>query len=279
MYKTLADILSEPLHESFLVPGYKTGYPSLDHGLGGILNSDLVLLPARPGIYGNNLLHNLAMGFSRHYPLLFISTTKNARAVAWELKSVLLRNDQFAEYDEETMNDLDRLAANIFIEAGTRFLADIDRVIGMFRLENKGEAVVMIDNLNGIFLSKEIRTGPKEQEERDVAVNLEMLTLKYNLPVIILAKVKSTDPIHPGDPPALCDAEHLTGLNCPFDKIIGVNQPDNNGVETDENGKPIENKLLLRVLKNNNGMCGIIRLNISLSNRFRLTDEIQSRFE
>jgi hypothetical protein len=44
MFKSLADILSEPLHESFLVPGYKIDYPSLDYSLGGILDSDLVLV-------------------------------------------------------------------------------------------------------------------------------------------------------------------------------------------------------------------------------------------
>jgi len=279
MYKSLTTILSEPVHESYIIPGYQTGYPSLDYSLGGIMNSDLVLVAARPGIYGNNLLYNLAMGFSSHYPVLFLSTTKSALAVASELKVVLLRNDVLPEYDDETMNDLDQLAASIFIEADTRFLADINKIIGLFRSMNKEEAIVIIDNLNGIFLSKEVRTGPKKQEEQDIAVNLKMMTLKFNLPVFILTKVKSTEPGHPEYPPSLCDADHLTGLNCPFDKIIGVDWPDHNGVEIDENGKPIENKLLLRVLKNNNGKCGNIRLNISLNNRFRLMDEIQNQFE
>ncbi len=168
---------------------------------------------------------------------MFITTTKRATSVAGELKAVLLRDDLNPEYDDEMMNDLDQLAASIFIEAGTRFLADIDQIIGLFRSKNKEEAIVIIDNLNGIFLSKELRTGSKKQEEQDIAVNLKMMTLKFNLPVFILTKVKSTDPGHPENPPALCDADHLTGLNCPFDKIIGIDYLDNNGVELDDNGE------------------------------------------
>jgi hypothetical protein len=69
------------------------------------------------------------------------------------------------------------------------------------------------------------------------------------------------------------------GLNCPFNKIIGVHRHEYYRIETDEKGASTEGKFFLHVLRSNGGTSGIVRLSINISNRFRLTDEIQNKFE
>ena len=81
MIQSLTNILANPTPLSFIVPGYKTGYPSLDDLLGGILTSDLVLIASKTGNWGSNLMLNLAIGLSRRYRVLLIHTTKNAAVV------------------------------------------------------------------------------------------------------------------------------------------------------------------------------------------------------
>ncbi|MCX6265734.1 MAG: hypothetical protein NTW16_00015 [Bacteroidetes bacterium] len=82
------------------------------------------------------------------------------------------------------------MAASIFIEDDARFLEEVDKTISMFQLQSGEDAIILIDQINNIFLSKEIRTYSRDQEEKDIAVNLKMLTLKYHVPVLLLARVK-----------------------------------------------------------------------------------------
>ena len=278
MIQSLTNILGDPTPFSYQIPGYKTGYPSLDDILGGISTSDLVLLASKTGNWGSNLMLNLAIGFSRRYRVLLIHTTKNAAVVAGELRAVLLPKDGIPENDEQSLDELNRLAANIFIEDGARFLEEVDQSISTFQSQFGEDAIVLIDQLNSIFLSKEIRTYSRGQEEREISVNLKMLTMKYHLPVLLLSRINSFEPANEKDPPAFRDLEHLLGINCPFNKIIGVHRPEYYQIETDEKGASTDDKVFLHILRNNSGIRCIIGLNISVSNRFLLTDESQHQF-
>ncbi len=279
MIQSLTNILGDPTPFSYQIPGYKTGFPLLDDLLGGISTSDLVLLASKTGNWGSNLMLNLTIGLSRRYPVLLIHTTKNAAVVAGELRSVLLPDDSIPENDEQMLDELSHFAANIFIEDEVNFLEEIDESVDAFRSQHPDDAIIVIDQLNSIFLSKEIRTCSRGQEEREISVKLKMLTLKYHLPIFLLTRIKTDEPSHEKDPPAFIDLEHLLGLNCPFNKIIGIHRPEYYRIETDEKGVSTEDKLFLHILRNNSRMRGIIRLNISVSNRFLFTDAVQTKIE
>lgn len=279
MIQSLTNILANPTPLSYIVPGYKTGYPSLDELLGGISASDLVLFTAKTGNWGSNLMLNLAIGLSRRYRVLLIPATKTASVVAGELKAVLLHDDGIPENDEPMMDELNHLAANIFIDDEARFIEEIDVSISRFQSQSGEDAIILIDQINNLFLSKEIRIYSRDQEEKDTAVNLKMLTLKYHVPIVVLARIKSSEAIHEKDPPTFLDIKHLLGINCPFNKIIGVHRPEYYRIEPDEKGESTENKLFLHILHNDIGKRGVIRLVISELNRFRLTDEMQNQFE
>ena len=221
---------------------------------------------------------NLAIGLSRQYPVLLIHTMKKAPVVARELRSALLPDDSIPENDEQTLDELSHLAANIFIEDEARFMEEIDLSISTFQSQSGEDAIILIDQINNIFLSKEIRTYSRDQEEKDIAANLKMLTMKYHLPILLHARIKTSELSHENDPPTFRDFEHLLVLNCPFNKIIGVHRPEYYRIETDEKGVSTEDKLFLYILRNNSGMRGIIRFNISVSNRFLLTDERINQF-
>lgn len=279
MIQSLTNILANPAPLSFIVPGYKTDYPSLDELLGGISTSDLVLLASKTGNWGSNLMLNLAIGLSRQYRVLLIHATKNAQVVARELRSVILPDDGIPKIDEPILDELNQLANNIFIDDESLFMEEIDLSISTFQSQSGEDAIILIDQINNIFLSKEIRTYSRGQEEKDIAVNLKMLTLKYHVPILLLARIKSSEAIHEKNPPTFLDIKHLLGINCPFNKIIGVHRPEYYRIETDEKGEPTEGKLFLEILENGHGRIGVIGLAIDKSNRFRLTDEIQNQFE
>ncbi|MCX6265733.1 MAG: hypothetical protein NTW16_00010 [Bacteroidetes bacterium] len=108
MIQSLTNILGDPTPFSYQIPGYKTGYPSLDDLLGGISTSGLLLLASKTGNWGSNLMLNLAIGLSKRYRVLLIQTTKNAAVVAGELRSVLLPEDGTPENDEQLLDELNQ---------------------------------------------------------------------------------------------------------------------------------------------------------------------------
>ena len=234
MFKSLMTILHEPARVSYLIPGYKTGYPTLDAGLGGISDSELVLIAAKTGNRSSNFMLNLAVGLSHRYHVLLINTVQGASAVARELKSVLLPSNETNENYADAMYELNRLAANIFIEVSARFMEEIDQSIARFRAEYPADAIVLIDDLNNIFLSKEIRTHRRSVEDEEIVANLKMLTLKYVMPVLLLSKIASSEPLQKNDAPSLCDLDHLMELGYPINKIIGVDLCGDNWITTDE---------------------------------------------
>ncbi|MEI7895391.1 MAG: DnaB-like helicase C-terminal domain-containing protein [bacterium] len=279
MFLSLTTILGEPANVSYEIQGYKTGYSSIDQSIGGISGSDLVLIASKKGNCGNLLMLNLGVGLSKRYHVLIITPIKSPFAVAKDLRSVLLPCDGQRVNDDELLNELNNLAINIFIENNVHFLEEIDNAIARFHSEYPDDSIILIDQLNSIFLSKEIRTYSRSQEEREISVNLKMLTLKYNTPILLLASVKSPEPDHEKDPPAFEDLDHLIGLTCPFNKIIGIHRPEYYLIELDEKGISTEGKLFLNVLRNENGIRGYIRLNFDKSNRFLLTDETHIQFD
>ena len=271
MYKSLTTILNEVAHQSFSISGYKTGYPSLDSILGDISASDLVLITAKVGNWSSMLMLNLVVEMSSRNHLLLINTVKTAQAVAREIKSVLLPENESGDTDEDALNDLNRLASNIFIEENSCFLAEIEQAISSFRSDFPVDGIVLIDDLNNIFISKQIITYPRSQVECDIAMNLKMLTLKYNIPVFLLSKIGSPDPVKRKDPPALSDLDHLIRLNCPFNKIIGVHLSADKMTVLNERDST-ETGLTLDILRNDQGPGGKVWLALGENNRFRLMD-------
>lgn len=270
MYKSLTSIFEEQPEPSFQIQGFKTGYRSLDHTLDGIKESDLVLLIAKVGNHGSIFLENIAAGLSRQYHVLLINTEKKAFAVATELKTILMSKVDIDHDQDESSDNLNQMAKNLFTEDKARFLIDIDKTIEKFKAEYPEDSIVLIDNLHGLFLSKDVRTNTRQQEEYEISQNLKMMTLKHNIPIILYSRIKSIDPLRKSEPPSIADIEHLIGLNCHFDKILGSHRTDYKMIDfdSDEGSTPYE--LNLQVLRNGDRKSDIVKLNISDSNRFSI---------
>ena len=273
MYKSITTIFEEKPEPSFQIQGFKTGYRSLDYVLDGIKESDLVLLIAKVGNHGSIFLENLATGLSRQYHVLIINSGKSAFAVATELKTILMSKVEIDHEQNESSDELNQMAKNLFIEDKVRFLIDIDRTIEKFKAENPEESIVLVDNFHGLFLSKEVRTCTRQLEEYDISQNLKMLTLKHNIPIILYSRIKSIDPLRKSEPPSIADIEYLMGLNCQFDKILGVQRSEYNMIDFDSTEGSTPYELHVHVLRNGDRKQAVVKLNISDSNRFSVFDK------
>ena len=270
MYKSLTSIFEDNSEPSFQIQGFKTGYRSLDYALDGIKESDLVLLIAKVANFGSIFLENLAVGLSLQYHVLILNTEKSSLSVATELKAILKTKLDADQDPDESTDELDQMAKNLFIEDKVRFLNEIDRTIEKFKTDHPEDSIVLIDSFHGLFLSKEVRTYTRQQEEYEISQNLKMLTLKHNIPIILYSRIKAIDPLKNSDPPSIVDIEHLMGLHCHFDKILGAHRSENNMVDLDSDKGSTPYELQVEVLKNGDRKQEMVKLNISDSNRFSI---------
>jgi len=273
MYKSLTTIFEKKPEPSFQIQGFRTGYRSLDYVLDGIKESDLVLLIATIGNHGSIFLENLAAGLSLQYHVLIINTEKSSLAVATELKTILMTKVDIGRDQDESSDELNQMAKNLFVEDNARFIEDIDKTIESFKTEHPEDSIVLIDNLHGLFLSKEVRTYTRHQEEYEISQNLKMLTLKHKVPIILYSRIKSKDHLRKTEPPSITDIEHLMGLHCHFDKILGVQRSEYNMIEFDSAEGSTSYELHVQVLRNGDGKREIVKLNISDSNRFSIFEK------
>lgn len=274
MYKSLTSIFEDKPEPSFQILGFKTGYRSLDYALEGIKESDLLLLIAKVANFGSIFLENLAVGLSLHYHVLIINTEKSSLSVATELKAILKTKLDADQDPDESSDELDQMAKSLFVDDNARFIEDIDRTIEKFKTDHPEDSIVLIDNLNGLFLSREVRTYTRQQEEYEISQNLKMLTQKHAIPIILYSRIKSLDPLRKTESPSIADIEHLMGLHCHFDKILGTHRSEYNMIDFDSDKGSTPYELHILVLRNGDRKQEMIKLNISDSNRFSIFERV-----
>jgi replicative DNA helicase len=270
MYKSLRELLEETEIYSSADTSYKTGYEQLDERIGGVQNSDLVLVSAKEGNYGSVFMQNLAVGLSKSIPVLYFSCERPGSFCVRQFKSIL---DSKSSNERKQVNlaGIDGHEDKLFIEDSVRFLEDLDSMISRFKANAGIDAIVLIDNLNSLFLTKEIHSFSREKEEFEISVRLKMLTLKHQLPILVFHRIKSANNADEANVPAPVDYEHLEGDSLQFDAILALHRPEYYKIDADLEGNSTENKLNVHIQRAHNGHRSVCALNISRENRFLLT--------
>ncbi len=261
MYRTITDALLERPAESWLLPGLSTGFAPLDRALGGILPGDLILVAARQGNYGQIFTENLAAGLARKCPVLYLATDRKAHVVASELQSVLLPATEEEQHDDELLDRLNRNARNLYIDEAV-FQDEIAHSVEEFRAAFPGDAAVVVDTLNGLLLTNDPVTFPREAEESRIADNLKRLALKFQVPVILYKRL---------GPESNTDLMHLAVWGERFERVVGVSRPGNYRNVTESAEIATENLLSVEILKPGPDILNPIMFNIHPENRFRIS--------
>ncbi|HAG13677.1 MAG TPA: replicative DNA helicase [Ruminococcus sp.] len=185
--------LAGPDREQYL--GAKTGFPDLDAVTGGMTNSDLVILAARPGMGKTSFALNLATNVTR----------RSGRTVAIyslemsmeQLASRMLSTEALVDSHKLRTGRLDtkewgRLAAGADVLAGMNiFLSEATGITvsqmkaQLRRVKNLG--MVVIDYL-------QLMDAPLKSENRvlvisDITRNLKLMAKELNVPVLLLSQL------------------------------------------------------------------------------------------
>ena len=191
-YKHLGDI-SGPDREKYV--GAKTGFSRLDAVTGGMNNSDLVILAARPGMGKTSFALNLASNVTRHtgrtvaiYSLEMSMEQLVSRMLSTEalVDSHKLRTGRLEPKEwGRIANSADVLSGmNIYLSEATGITVSQMKA-QLRRVKNLG--MVVIDYL-------QLMDAPLKSENRvlvisDITRNLKLMAKELNVPVLLLSQL------------------------------------------------------------------------------------------
>lgn len=222
-YKHLGDI-SGPDREKFV--GAKTGFPELDAITGGMNNSDLVILAARPGMGKTSLALNLATNVTRRsgrtvaiYSLEMSMEQLVSRMLSTEalVDSHKLRTGRLDTKEwGRIANSADVLSSmNIFLSEATGITVSQMKA-QLRRIKNLG--MVVIDYL-------QLMDAPMKSDNRvlvisEITRSLKLMAKELDIPVLLLSQLNRGVEGRPDKHPMLSDLRESGSIEQDADIIM-----------------------------------------------------------
>ncbi len=217
------------------VRGVPTGFKQLDDLLGGLQNSDLIILAARPSIGKTTLAldiarhaataHNVPVGiFSLEMSAQQLTTrmlSSDSRVDAWHLRTGRLSSD---EQFSKIRDSLDKLAkAPIFIDdqAGNSIVRM--KAIARRLKSEQGLGLIVVDYLQLMTTSKNYDSMVNQVTE--ISRSLKGLARELNVPVLALSQLSRAIESR-GGKPRLSDLRDSGSIEQDADVVMFIHRED-----------------------------------------------------
>ena len=265
--------------EKKIEPGLSTGYPDLDHLLGGgFKKQEMVVLAARPSIgktaFALNIARFVAMknahGERRRNSVAFFSLEMSAERVSQRLlcteAKVSLSSLMDRSFNVENMHKLTTAAAalskaNIFVDpAGGLLISELRTKAKKLKESPAGLDLIIIDYLQLMRVDDELSGDNRHAKLSSISNSIKRLAKELDVPILVLSYLnREVDRISSDDLPHLRylrdggsiveDADVVMLLHRDRDKEKGKQGEDR-----------ISTEALLQVKKNRNGKIGEVKL-------------------
>ena len=243
----------------------KVGIGAFDDYVGGLNNSDLVILAARPGVgkttFALNVAYNMATS-SRYSPKktvaffsLEMSKLQLARRV---ISNATLIDHEKLRTGEIDMSDWEVLF-NFYRETlrGSRFIVDESSTITVAEMKaklrrEKDLGCIIIDYLQ---LMGSGSTDNRVQEIAEYTRAIKLMAKELNVPVILLSQLSRSITKREDKTPQLSDLRDSGSIEQDADVVLFLDRP-----ETHTPNTPKKNIMEVYISKNRHGRTGKIEL-------------------
>ncbi len=204
--KPIAAVLEEAMvrmdarmkHEH-AIGGVETGFTQLDNLCGGLHNSELIILAARPSMGKTAFAMNIAehVAFVVKQPVLFVSLemacvelVDRLLCSAAQVNGHRLRNGTISKEDRrrlvEKMDEISQ--APLFIDdTPGRTLTEIAAVARRLKRKEQGLSLIVIDYLQ--LIEPDNPRDPRQEQVARIARRLKMMARELEVPVLCLAQL------------------------------------------------------------------------------------------
>jgi len=181
------------------IGGVETGFTDLDTLCGGLHNSELIILAARPSMgktaFAMNISEHVAIGLQR--PVLFVSLEMACLELADRLlcsaaqvNGNRLRNGTISQEDRRRLvqKSSEIGSAPLFIDdTPGRTLTEIAAVARRLKRKEQGLALIVIDYLQ--LIEPDNPRDPRQEQVARIARRLKLMSRELEVPVLCLAQL------------------------------------------------------------------------------------------
>jgi replicative DNA helicase len=282
--RTISDVLHDAMDRldarmrgEHTAAGVDSGFAKLDELTGGLHNSELVILAARPSMGKTALALNIAehVATQQGLPVLFVSLEMSAVELAERMlcsvarvNSHRLRNGTLSQRDRqklvETANKLSTASLSID-DSPSRTVTEIAAAARRLRRRQKGRlGLLVIDYLQ--LIEPDNQKDPRQEQVAKITRRLKGLAREMKIPVLCLAQLNRQAEEGRGHEPRLSHLRESGAIEQDADVVMFVHRDeyflsgDERSKLTDEERAAFEGEAKLLLRKQRNGPTGDVPL-------------------
>jgi len=250
------------------IGGVETGFTELDALCGGMHNSELIILAARPSMGKTAMAMNIAehISISTKQPVLFVSLEMACLELADRLlcsaarvNGQRLRNGTISQEDRRRLvqKSAEISSAPLFIDdTPGRTLTEISAVAR--RLKRKqGLSLIVIDYLQ--LIEPDNPRDPRQEQVAKIARRLKMMSRELDIPVLCLAQLNRQAEVSRDNRPRLNHLRESGAIEQDADVVMFVHREEYYQTN-DEDRERVKGQAEIIVAKQRNGPIGDIKL-------------------
>jgi len=250
------------------IGGVETGFTELDSLCGGMHNSELIILAARPSMgktaMAMNIAEHIAIGVKK--PVLFVSLEMACLELADRLlcsasqvNGHRLRNGTISQEDRRRLvqKSAEISSAPLYIDdTPGRTLTEIAAVAR--RLKRKqGLSLIVIDYLQ--LIEPDNPRDPRQEQVAKIARRLKMMSRELDIPVLCLAQLNRQAEASRDNRPRLNHLRESGAIEQDADVVMFVHREEYYQTN-DEDRERVKGQAEIIVAKQRNGPIGDIKL-------------------
>jgi len=248
--------------------GVETGFTDLDTLCGGLHNSELIILAARPSMGKTALAMNIAehISIDTHQPVLFVSLEMASLELADRLlcsaaqvNGHRLRNGTISQEDRRRLvqKSAEISSAPLYIDdTPGRTLTEIAAVAR--RLKRKsGLSLIVIDYLQ--LIEPDNPRDPRQEQVARIARRLKTMSRELDIPILCLAQLNRQAEVSRDNRPRLNHLRESGAIEQDADVVMFVHREEYYQT-TDEDRERVRGQAEIIIAKQRNGPIGDIKL-------------------
>ncbi|MFM8378140.1 MAG: replicative DNA helicase [Planctomycetia bacterium] len=248
--------------------GVETGFTQLDTLCGGLHNSELIILAARPSMGKTAFAMNIAehVAISARQPVLFVSLEMACLELADRLlcsaaqvNGHRLRNGTISQEDRRRLvqKSAEISSAPLFIDdTPGRTLTEIAAVARRLK-RRQGLSLVVIDYLQ--LIEPDNPRDPRQEQVARIARRLKMMSRELDIPVLCLAQLNRQAEVSRDNKPRLNHLRESGAIEQDADVVMFVHREEYYQT-TDEDKERVKGQAEIIIAKQRNGPIGDVKL-------------------
>jgi replicative DNA helicase len=244
------------------IGGVETGFTELDSLCGGLHNSELIILAARPSMGKTAFAMNIAehVAFVVKQPVLFVSLEMACLELvdrllcsAAQVNGHRLRNGTISKEDRRRLVEkMDEIStAPLFIDdTPGRTLTEIAAVARRLKRKGQGLALIVIDYLQ--LIEPDNPRDPRQEQVARIARRLKMMARELEVPVLCLAQLNRQAEASKDNRPRLNHLRESGAIEQDADVVMFVHREEYY-LSSDEEKEQVRGKAEIIVSKQRNG--------------------------